>query len=340
MSEMKIDFVIPWVDGSDPKWLKEKNAYWAQKTGQIWKDGNNVARFRDWDNLRYWFRGVEQYAPWVNRIYFVTWGHVPSWLNCNHPKLTIVRHEDYIPNECLPVFSANPIEINFHRIPNLSEHFVYFNDDMFLTNRVEPEDFFVNGKPREMAVRYPLTNDGANDTFVHMLLTMTGLINSSFSVKKAIRNNWRKWFTLRYGKLLLNNILMYRYAFVSGLLIPHLPSSMRKSTMEKVWEQFEDKLTEVSKHRFRDATDITQYFFRYWAIMSGEFEPTNVFTYGEEFFVENANISSLINAIETQKYKMICINDSTRLQEFEEVKKCVNESFRKVLPHKSSFELM
>ena len=95
----KIDFVIPWVDGNDEKWRKDKNFYWNEQLGIKSEDANNNARFRDWENLKYWFRGVEKFAPWVNHIYFVTYGHIPEWLNVNHPKLTIVKHEDYIPKQ-------------------------------------------------------------------------------------------------------------------------------------------------------------------------------------------------------------------------------------------------
>ena len=135
----EIDFVIPWVDGSDPAWQKERCQY-DPKAGS--SNGTNDARFRDWDLLRYWFRAVEKYAPWVHKIYFVTWGHLPVWLNTDHEKLVIVNHRDYIPAEFLPTFNANTIELNFHRIPGLAEQFVYFNDDMFLGKPVQPEDFF------------------------------------------------------------------------------------------------------------------------------------------------------------------------------------------------------
>ena len=102
-----IDFVIPWVDGNDPAWQLEK----AKITGTRYSD-DSKARYRDWDILKYWFRGVEKYTPWVNHIYFITWGHVPEWLNQEHPKLTIVNHKDYIPEEYLPTFSSHPIELN------------------------------------------------------------------------------------------------------------------------------------------------------------------------------------------------------------------------------------
>ena len=54
-------------------------------------------RYRDWDNLQFWFRGVEKFAPWVNKIHFVTYGHLPKWLNVNNKKLNIVNHKDFMP---------------------------------------------------------------------------------------------------------------------------------------------------------------------------------------------------------------------------------------------------
>ena len=63
--------------------------------------------------------------------------------------------------------------------------------------------------------------------------------------------------------------------------------------------------------------DITQYIFRYWAIMKGDFEPTNIYDYSEEFFVINEDNYELLDSIEKQKYKMICINDSIELKNFE-----------------------
>ena len=132
---MKIDFVIMWVDPNDPKWQKEKAKYCPDQD----TDGSE-RRYRDWDNLKYWFRAVEQNAPWVNKIYFVTEGHIPKWLNLKHPKLKIVKHADFIPKKYLPTFSANPIEMNLFRIKGLSEHFVFFNDDFFLVNKTDPQE--------------------------------------------------------------------------------------------------------------------------------------------------------------------------------------------------------
>src|SRR5699024_8846127 len=141
MSE-KIDFVLTWVDGNDPDWQKVKNQYTVKDLGD-----NRDIRFRDWDNLQFWFRGVENFTPWVNKVHFVTWGHIPKWLNINHPKLNIVYHHDYIPEKYLPTFSSHVIELNLHRIKGLSDRFVYFNDDTFITKTMKESDFFISGLP-------------------------------------------------------------------------------------------------------------------------------------------------------------------------------------------------
>ena len=141
-----LDFVITWVDGNDKEWQKEKWTYSA-KNDIISDNDDREERYRDWDNLQYWFRGIEKYAPWVRTIHFVTCGHLPAWLNTNHPKLHIVKHSDYIPKKYLPTFNSHTIEWNFHRIEGLSERFVYFNDDMFLFKPTSPEDFFLGNCP-------------------------------------------------------------------------------------------------------------------------------------------------------------------------------------------------
>ena len=220
-----IDFVIIWVDGNDPEWRKVKNQYVPKAIGE---DDQEV-RYRDWDNLQYWFRAVEKYTPWVNKIHFVTWGHLPKWLNVDHPKLHIVNHKDYIPEEYLPTFNSHTIEMNLHRIEGLAEQFVYFNDDMFINAPMQPEDFFVNGLPCDTfaldCIYWGKDSAGpynGNDMAV---------INTYFPKKKALKENWKKWFKLRYG---LNNLyktlVLCPWRWFPGFYYQHLPNSFLKST--------------------------------------------------------------------------------------------------------------
>ena len=107
---MEIDFVITWVDMDDPKWKEKFYKY----SGKIDNSSNKFseARFRDYGFLKYWFRGVEKFAPWVRKVHFVTDDQKPEWLNINHPKLQLVSHKDYIPQEYLPVFNSSLIEVS------------------------------------------------------------------------------------------------------------------------------------------------------------------------------------------------------------------------------------
>ena len=116
-----IDIVIPWVDDRDEAWRKEYRESLRRYCPEV-KSVSNI-RFESWDNLHYWFRALEKFMPWINKVVFVTWGHLPSFLRTDHPKLKIVRHEDYIPQEYLPTYNSNSIEMNYHRIKELSENF-------------------------------------------------------------------------------------------------------------------------------------------------------------------------------------------------------------------------
>ena len=253
-----IDFVIPWVDGSDPEWQKVR----AQYSGDEHKASvtNGTERYRDWGTLHFWFRAVEKYAPWVRKIHFITCGQVPEWLNLNHPKLHFVKHEDYIPHEWLPTFSSRPIELNFFRINGLAEKFVYFNDDMFLNAPVKPEDFFINGLPCDTAGLHPGPS-GALSSIANIVINNLIIISKHFDFRKQFKANISKWLRLRYGTALLKTLYMlpcwYFYG-CRGLHSPHTAISHLKSTFAEIWEKEPDELAHTSSCRFRDKTNVNQ----------------------------------------------------------------------------------
>ncbi|KAK3853814.1 hypothetical protein Pcinc_039664 [Petrolisthes cinctipes] len=114
-------------------------------------------RFQDNEELRYSLRSVEKFAPWVRRIFLVTNGQIPHWLNLDHPRLTIVTHKDIFPNHShLPTFSSPAIECHLHRIPGLSEHFLYLNDDVLLGQEVWPEDFYTTSSGYKVHLSWSL----------------------------------------------------------------------------------------------------------------------------------------------------------------------------------------
>lgn len=336
MSGEKIDFVIAWVDGNDPLWQAEKAKY---DTCANMRDSDTAIRYRDWDNLRYWFRAVEKFAPWVNIIHFITWGHLPPWLNTAHPKLNIVNHRDYIPEKYLPTFSSHTIELNIHRIDGLSDRFVYFNDDMFIIKPVTPEDFFRAGVPCDTF--------GLNciyfghDSAGHFNGSNIEVINTEFSGKKRsiMKRDFRKWFSLKNGwRKVMKTVLLIPWEWFPGFHYDHLPSDFLKQTFEEVWDKYYDVLDISCMDKFRKETNVNQWLFKYWQFCKGNYEVRSD-KFGEVFHIEEKNFEDACQAILGQKYKMVCINDTPRTINFEEKKIRINECFNKLLPERSLYEL-
>lgn len=330
----KIDFVIPWVDGSDPRWLEEKNKYSMKKI-----DNTNAAnRYRDMGILKYWFRSVEMFAPWVNKIHFVTWGHVPEWLNTENPKLNIVKHEDFIPAKYLPTFSANPIELNFHRIKGLAEKFVYFNDDFFLNKPVPPTYFFKNGLPCDVwRENIYCLNENSDNTFAHILLNDKHLICRNFSKKEVIKKHFTKCFNPKYGRKNLGFLLLAKWPYMADFDEYHTASPFLKSTFEKVWEKEYYCLDKVCHNKFRSVSDVNQYVMALWQVFSGQFTPRSYKDYGKYFNLQDNN-SELIECIKKSSYSIICINDASMDIDFETAITELQDVFQKKYPNKSSFE--
>ncbi|MDR0827479.1 MAG: Stealth CR1 domain-containing protein [Desulfovibrio sp.] len=145
--DFPIDIVYTWVNGSDPKHEVKRAAFLPKQDG-IHDDGLETARFRDNDELRYGLRALERHAPWVRNVILVTDEQAPAWLCRDHPKIRIVDHKEFIPEQFLPTFNSHVIEAWLHTIPGLAEHYIYLNDDVFLARPCRKTDFFTpNGLP-------------------------------------------------------------------------------------------------------------------------------------------------------------------------------------------------
>lgn len=332
----KIDFVVAWVDGADPVWCRER-AHYLNPDIPVEQIDIRETRYRDWDNLHYWFRAVEKYAPWVNKIHFVTWGHLPPWLNTSASKLHIVRHSDFIPANYLPTFSSHPIELNLHRIPGLSEQFVYFNDDFFLTAPVQPTDFFVNGLPCDYLEETPMAfswRTPMNSVRVNDIV----FCSEHFDRRRNRKEQWRKWYAPADIRSMLKNVMMGTLNDKSffGLNIHHLPQAYQKHSLEAVWNEAYELLNETCTHKFRDERDVSQCVFKFWQLLSGNFQPYNKRKYGR-VFRSQTQLDAICQQITGQERKTMCIIDAEQI-DFAQAKQKVNAAFEAVLPDKSSFE--
>ena len=325
-----IDFVILWVDNQDKKWLKEKSAC-EKKYYQI---DNRESRYRDWENLKYWFRGVEKYANWVNKIHFITCGHVPEWLNLDHPKLHIVKHSDYMPKDALPTFNSNAIELGIHQIKDLQEQFVLFNDDMFIIRPTKKSDFFKNGIPKNSFALLPVI-PFSNYHFYKTLANNVEVINQHFSFRQCVSKNLLRYLSFTQGKYLLRTIPFLFYKNFVGFANYHMPISYLKATFEEVWSKESSLLNQTVHSRFRNnEQNVSHWLMNYWQFASGNFVP-KCYKSGMQYSVDNPKLYS---SIQHQKYKMICISEVEELSNFLEIKNSIIDSFEKILPEKSSFE--
>lgn len=251
--EQSIDIVYLWVDGNDPEWQAIKNSYLPVEDFKIVlpnadntivtaaKDGATDNRYADNHELRYSLRSVYQYAPFVNHIYIVTMNQKPAWL-LPHPKITIVDHTEIFKNlDDLPTFNSHAIESNLHRIPHLSEYFIYFNDDVFLGAPVTAKDFFIDDKVK-VVLEKGLSPSGPP-------------IPNETAYRRAWRNS--------------NAFLDEHYTVQSRYRLCHAPFALRKTYIQEFQEKYPHIFAINSSHKFRSDYDynvingLLQYYWLY-----------------------------------------------------------------------------
>lgn len=340
-SEAKIDFVLPWVDGSDPEWIARKREYEGCKSGQSGDfNANGDCRYRDMGLLRYWFRAVERFAPWVNKVFFVTCGQKPDWLDEIHPKLRLVDHRDYIPAGHLPTFNARAINLNLHRIADLSEQFVLFDDDMFLLQPRTPRDFFRGGLPVlpcDLGIPYWL---GPSHTS-RVVVNNCGVLKRTMDVNRLVWKNIAKFgdvFALGAVRA-AKNVLSFAVnrtvllGCFGHLALPHL-----KSTLAEVWAALPEVMERTSGHRFRDDNDVNQWIFAAWNQVKGRFRPGNEKRMGGYVVLREDNLVAACEGVRRRRWPQICLNDAGAADDFGHCSRAMGEAFADILPDKSSFE--
>ena len=331
-----IDFLLTYLNPNDVAWQAEKNRFSAGETSDV-----NPNRYREWDNLRYLFRSVERFAPWIRTFHVVTCGHLPDWLDASHPKIHVVRHADYLPAEWLPTFSSRCIDMNFHRIPDLAEHFVYFNDDMFLGRPVSPTDFFSpDGLPLATAILVPTQLRAVPGQALHLApVVNTAVVNAHFAMKRVIRQRPFNWLSPKYGRALFRSALLMSYDKFPGFRPVHLPYSYLKSTYATVWDEESGRCASASAHRFREIADLNHWIFDFWQFASNRFRPRSL-SAGRCFQLRTPRDAvAAAAAIRARRFKLLCLNDVVEdPADFPGIAATVNNALAGLFPEKSSFE--
>lgn len=339
-----IDVVIPWVDDSDPEWIASRAKY----MGEYHESKKNLAHyFRDWDTLRYVFRSIEKNMSWVRYVHFLTCGHLPKWMNTSNPKLKIHRHSDFFAEgSALPTFSARPIEMNLMNIPDLAEHFIYFNDDTIVTSPTLPERFFQGELPIDYLV-LDIPRGGwlydhirTKDPYAQTVKNSIKLLAEKYPLAKLYKQRKDLFFDSSYSKTdLLRNRVLPILGIFDWIKVNHFPQPFVLSFLKECYVLFKDKIDATRTHRFREYSDLNQYLYRDISLMSGRFKPRY---FNDSYcFVLASKASYEENRHYLNEKTLICLNDSQFLKENEypELRQMVIEDLETLYPQKSDFEI-
>jgi len=252
--DFPIDAVYTWVDGGDPAWQARKAAALGDNdwVGRVSEQTANNSRFVSRDELRYSLRALHCFAPWVRRIFLVTDDQVPAWLDTEHPQITVVSHREIFGDTGrLPTFNSQAIESRLHRIPGLSEHFLYLNDDVFLGRPVTPDLFFTSGGLTRFFPSGALVDSAPRS-------------DSDAPVNSAGKNN-RKLIQQAFGRVLTRKMM-------------HTPHPSRRSVIREIEERFAEHVTATAAHQFRHPDDISllSSLQQYYAYLTGRATPGDI----------------------------------------------------------------
>lgn len=308
-----VDIVVTYLNQRDKAWQEEYN-YWKDKeiSDGIQKLTNKQAfgeeRIRDWHCFKYWFRGVEQNCPWVNKVFLVVQNekHVPDWVNKNHPKLRIVYHDEFINKELLPTFNAMTIGMYIPYINDLADNYIICDDDFYFLNPISKNRFFKYNKPVHWnnKINYALYDTNGTDGVFWQVL------NNNMEFEKKFNRD-----KIKYG-------------------IYHLPEARKKNFEKKIIEQYKKEILEhfiISK--FRHPYNLCSYMF------CDLLKLFDLAVLGEPY--ENCSYCNLNSDVDFDSYwnkDIVCFNDTERLDDFEKTKGKMIDFLERKLPEKSSFE--
>lgn len=251
-----------------------------------------------------------------------------------------MNHADYIPAGYLPTFHSNTIELNFHRIPNLSEHFVLFNDDMFLLRPVAPDFFFRRGLP-VIPCDLGIPRWLGCSNISRIVLNNSGILKWSLDVEKLVRKNIFKFADVRalgFARAAKNVLSFAVNRVVIQGTFGHLPLSYLKSTFEEIWKAQPGVMERTSANRFRTDDCVNHWLASSWNMVSGRFCPANEKRRGEFLLLDEKSLPAVCDIVRRQKAPLLCLNDKgsdvTPDRCFEEI----SAAFESILPGKSSFE--
>ncbi len=310
--EKRIDLVYLWVDGSDKKWLQKR----SEITGKPFDDteANTKARFTDNEELKFSLRSVEKYLGWIRKIFIVTDNQTPHWIDASNPKIQIVNQREILPLEANPCFNSNVIEYFLYKIPNLSERFLYANDDMFFNAPLDPRFFFAEDG-------YPIVRL-KKDRFRKTYSKIRRMIGKESGPYRHIIDAAISLIEHRYGK---------NY---HGIPHHNVDAYRKKDNKDAVEDVFRSEIEQSVSNHIRSKNDVQRFTFSLYALAIGHAHLEYV---GRKNALRNQIYrDDAKKRIEKYNPALFCMNDNQKATDEDRLNaKSFLESY---FPEKSSFE--
>jgi hypothetical protein len=308
-----IDLVYLWVDGNDKEWLTKKYEFLG-KNINLNTEATSIARNANNDELKYSLRSIEKHAPWIRKIFIITDGQTPRWLNLKNKKVKIVDIREIIPPEALPCYNSVIIEHFIYKIPELGEHFLYANDDMFLNANVTPADFFTNkGFPIIRLQRFFM---GKSMNYLRKLLKIHTNI-----YRKTIENSARL-VEAKFG------------CYFAGTPHHNIDSFLKTDYHNVVEIDFKEEIHSTITNHIRSENDIQRIIYLYYALA----QKKGVLRYvgRSESCRIRLQQNDFMSFINTYNPIFFCLNDTHRATNNDRMR--VKPFLETLFPQKSDFE--
>jgi hypothetical protein len=312
-----IDVVYTWVDGNDRAWNEKRQARAVEVGHRLHKVANSQTRYINRDELCYSLRSLYYYAPWVRRIFLVTDDQVPAWYDPGSSKLKIVSHRELFPDShSLPTFNSHAIESVLHRIPGLSEQFIYMNDDVFFSSVVHPESFFeVSGIARTFLSRamIPFCSENRSD----------------------IASEW--------GAINANELLYNACGAIMPYKTKHTPIPLRRMLLESLESRFPHHFERLRHSPFRTRKDLapTSTLHAYFGMTEGMVVRGDIaYRY---LNLARPDLEQALEAVAYNRRAMVyCLND-TEIENHDEFdwnhqEKIVTDFLKMMYPYQAPWE--
>ena len=288
--DINVDMVFTYVNGYDPEFIKMKNSYLNTQNKQY----NPDIRSKGLNEIIYSVNSVIKFIPWIRKIFIVTNNQIPPIDKqlISSGKVIIIDQNSIVEPQYLPTFNSDVIESYLHNIPDLSEIFLYNNDDMIHLNRIDRKDI------------YEIKNN-------KILLKIRNNYNKN---RPVYANEYSQ--RLNYTKNLFLDIEPNLF-----LINNHHTKILRKSTMKYIEERFTKLLNKMRVNRVR-GNGYIQYLF-FLLNIDNLLHKNIIINYSkdvmEKHFLNKKGNYLLFNDVLKKRPKFVCFNS-------------MNCSFREIFP--------